>query len=172
MSRVRSPSPTPFEYNQCMNLAAASSFGILLFFLGTPGETLEIRVHGEQFKALEHILVEVENRGKTPIAICVELGQTSPSPGENGIQAVPSPFVVQANSAGEWHTLMIGPDVGSSRHPVVLEPDKSMPFPLRLSERGEMRLVLSYWLGALPDLDCGHTPRAEKQLKSKTFSVQ
>ena len=155
-----------------MNLGATISLGIMMSLFGAREPTLRVRLPKEQFKPLERITAEVENRGEAPITFCLEIGQTSPAPNEDGVESTPSPFIVQANSAGKWHTLMIGPDVGSSRHPVVLEADKSLPFPLRLRQEGKFRLLLSYWVGNRPELDCGHPPRGEKRLESRSFSVQ
>ena len=65
---------------------------------------------------------------------------------------------------------MIGPDVGSFRNPEVLAPGKSLEFPFRLNDSGQMRLRLSYWNGSLPGLNC-HAPRkGAKQVTSAYFT--
>lgn len=96
----------------------------------------------------------------------------SPTPDENGTEGTPSPFEVQAYSSGKWHTLLIGPDVGSSRHAVVLEAGKSAHFPFRLRETGQIRLILRYWAGARSDLDCAHPPKGQKKIESERFSLE
>ena len=145
---------------------------LLLALFGAHSTGLRITIPAPQFKALERIPAEIENASREPITFCVEFSQTSPSPDENGIEATPSPFAVQAYSSAKWHTLLIGPDVGSSRHAEVLEAGKSAQFPFRLRETGHIRLVLWYWVGAMPDLDCGHPPKGEKRRESKTFDVE
>jgi hypothetical protein len=144
----------------------------LLLLFGAHRTDLQITVPARQFKVLERIPAEIENSPSEPITFCVEFGQTSPSPDENGVEATPSPFVVQAYSSGKWHTLLIGPDVGSSRHSVVLEAKKSAQFPFRLRQTGQIRLVLWYWVGAVPNLDCTHPPKGEKKIESKAFIVE
>jgi hypothetical protein len=154
-----------------LNLGSSLTAVLLLALFGAHSTGLRITIPTRQFKALERIPAEIENPSTEPITFCVEFGQTSPSPDENGIEATPSPFAVQAHSEGEWHTLLIGPDVGSSRHPVVLEAGKTAQFPFRLRQTGQIRLVLWYWVGGMPDLDCGHPPKREKRLESEAFGV-
>jgi hypothetical protein len=90
---------------------------------------------------------------------------------EGEAEASPSPFLVQRKNGSNWNTLFIGPDVGSSRHAVVLDAGKSHEFPFRLNDSGTLRLVLYYWQGSTPDLDCGGTTKRAKQIVSKPFVV-
>ena len=147
-------------------------WAVPLLLSGAHGTVAQITVPARQFKMLESIPAKIENPSSKPITFCVEFGQTSPSPDENGIESTPSPFEVQAYSSGKWHTLLIGPDVGSSRRALVLEAGESADFPFRLREKGQIRLILWYWVGAMSDLDCRHPPKGEKGLKSKVFGVE
>jgi hypothetical protein len=160
------------EYNDDVNSSLAKTTGLILLLLGAHAKTLQIKIPGERFRPLERIPAEIENRGRTPITFCVEFGQTSPTPDENGIEAMPSPFELQANFDGKWHTLLIGPDVGSRRQAEVLEPGESRPYPFRLRETGKIRIVLSYWDGSMPKLECGHPPKGIKRLESDFFALE
>jgi hypothetical protein len=154
-----------------VNLSVAKSMRLILL-LGVHSAGVLISIPGDRFKSLERIPAEIQNLGNKPITFCAEIGQTSPSPGENGSESTPFPFEVQANSGRRWHTLMIGPDAGSLRHPEVLKPENSIVFPFRLRQTGKTRLVLTYWDGSIPTLDCGHPPKGVKRLKSQAFVVQ
>jgi hypothetical protein len=109
---------------------------------------VQVTVPAQSFKASERIAAKVANVGDHEILYCVEFGQTSfKGPGVENTETTPIPFYVQRKSGGRCSTLMIGPDVGSARSSVVLEPGQSHEFPFRLNDKGEMRLVLEYWIG-------------------------
>ena len=67
---------------------------------------------------------------------------------------------------------MIGPDVGSLKTREVLDPGKSLEFPFRLGDSGQMRLRLNYWNGALPSLDCHAPPKTAKLVTSAVFAIE
>ena len=124
------------------------------------------------FRSHDRIDVQITNKGKSAVSYCVEFGQFSFKTG-NGTAAdmepTPIPFYVQMDSAGRWGTLLIGPDIGSSRHAVVLKAGESQQYPFRLGDRGRIRLVLDYWVGE-KDTVC-EFPKSKKTTRSNTFVV-
>ena len=93
---------------------------------GTVFAQVKIVVPAEHYKVEDEIRATVRNLGDRPITICVEFGQTSIKTGD--VLSTPSPFWVQQYRSGKWSTLLNGPDVGSIRAPVVLEPGQSREF--------------------------------------------
>ena len=135
---------------------------------------VRITTSKREFTTHEQINVEVANRGKKPVMYCLEVGQVSFKTG-NGraedMEATPIPFYVQKFTARQkWSTLLIGPDVGSYRHPEILQPGQILNFPFRVSEGGRMRLVLDYWQGDNA-LACTN-PKARKTMLSNVFTVK
>jgi len=123
------------------------------------------------FKVSEQIAAKITNIGHQQISYCVEFGQWSAKElGADGIEATPIPFYVQRKSAGKWSTLPLGPDIGSLRKSALLQPGESHEFPFRLSNKGQMRLLLAYWIGKT-DLNCENLPQGEKKTRSKSFFV-
>lgn len=61
---------------------------------------------------------------------------------------------------------MIGPDVGSSKSPEVLDPGKSMEFPFRLGDSGQMRLLLERLFAKL---ELQRTPEGRKASDVSSF---
>jgi len=135
--------------------------------------TAQVKIHvsPSHHKQYETIHASVENAGSKPIAFCIQVGQTSPK-GGGETEATPSPFWVQKNSDGRWSTLLVGPDVGRFQHPEVLEPGKSLDFPFRLGESGQMRLRLTYWNGSRQSLVRDAPPKGAKAATSEPFAVQ
>jgi hypothetical protein len=135
--------------------------------------TAQVRIHvsPSHHKRYETIHTSVENAGSKPITFCIQVGQTSPK-GGGEIEATPSPFLAQKNSDGRWSTLLIGPDVGSLLQPEVLEPGKSLDFPFRLGESGQMRVRLTYWNGSQQSLACDTPPKGTKVATSEPFAVE
>ena len=130
---------------------------------------VKVVLPAKAFRVRETIQATVTNDGKVPVTYCVEFGQHSPK--GDAIETTPIPFYVQKRHEGRWSTLLIGPDIGSLRSPVVLEPGKSHQFPFALVDVGDMRLVLRYWVGDLENLNCSSPPKGTKTKKSKVFSV-
>lgn len=125
--------------------------------------SVEVHLHGK-------IAATVQNERNQPVTFCVEFGQTS-SDGTD-IEPTPSPFVVQQKRAGKWSTLLIGPDVGSNRVPVVLAPGESSRFPIRLNSVGQTRLQIFYWIGSEPGLTCDKPPKKPKRAESQVFTAR
>ena len=142
---------------------------LLLPLAGSAPAQVQVVLSAKSFKVRETIRAKVMNDGKVPVTYCVEFGQHSPK--GDTIESTPIPFYVQRRQDGKWSTLLIGPDIGSMQSPVVLEPGKSQEFPFRLTDAGEMRLVLRYWVGALEKLDCPNPQRQAKTRKSPVFSL-
>jgi hypothetical protein len=133
---------------------------------------VRVSTGGEEFKSHQQIPVMISNAGKNNVSYCVEFGQWSLKTGSgeaDDIEATPIPFYVQKQSGGKWGILLIGTDVGSSRHAVVLKAGESQQFPFRLGDRGRMRLVLGYWRGENDNV-CKF-PKGKKTARSKIFLV-
>ena len=147
-------------------------FAPMVLALSSLPATAQVKIHvsPSHHKTYETIHASVENAGSKLITLCIQGGQTSPK-GDGEIEATPSPFWVQKNSDGRWNTLLIGPDVGSLKHPEVLEPGKSLDFPFRLGESGQMRLRLTYWNGSQKSLACDAPPKGAKVATSAPFAV-
>jgi hypothetical protein len=124
---------------------------------------LKINVPEQHYKAREQIRAKVENADSRPVTICIGfLGV---------IENSPSPFRVERNSDGKWHTLIMGPDLGNQRTSLVLAAGESEEFFVRLSDSGRMRLRLDYWIGSIPKLDCDAPPKGSKLATSSVFTI-
>ena len=134
------------------------------------GRRPQIRIPATRYAAHEQIRAKIENDIKDSVTYCVAYGQTSMNDGE--VEATPSPFLVQRKDGSRWNTFLIGPDIGSIRHAVVLDAGESHEFPFRLNERGTMRLPLYYWKGSASNLDCGAVLKGANQIVSQSFEVQ
>jgi len=124
------------------------------------------------FTSHDRIDVQITNSGKNAVSYCVEFGQISFKTGTGtaeDMEHTPIPFYVQKENGGKWGTLLIGPDIGSSRHAVMLKAGESQHYPFRISDRGRMRLVLDYWRGENDDV-CEH-PKAKKTTRTNIFVV-
>jgi hypothetical protein len=144
---------------------------VLVLFSLTATAQVTIHVSPQRQKMYETIHARVENAGRKAVTFCVEVRQTSPK-GGGDIETTPSPFWVQRNNDGRWGTLIIGPDVGSLRRPEVLDHGKTLEFPFRLGDSGQMRLRLNYWSGSLPSLDCHAPPKSAKLVTSAVFAIE
>ena len=152
-----------------MKHVVLATVGPFLILSITTRAQVKVTVPVRQFKVQQKIYAKVENAGKDAVTLCVEAGQTSPLAG--GVEATPTPFWVQHHSNGKWSTLLIGPDVGGMKTPLVLEAGEAQQFPFRLNDYGEMRLRLNYWRGSIPDLDCKATPKGSKLVTSDVFTI-
>ena len=145
---------------------------------------VRIAVSPADLKSHDQIDVQITNDGKKTVSYCVEFGQVSykgepvpaegpdhtPIPSYVKVESTPIPFYVQKENGGKWSTLLIGPDVGSSRHAVTLQAGESQHYPFRLSDRGRMRLALEYWGGENNDV-CKY-PDGKKTTRSNIFVVK
>jgi hypothetical protein len=147
-----------------------AALGISLILATAAIAQVKITIPAQQYKAHDEIHAKIENAGGNAVTICVEFGQTSMKAGE--VESTPSPFWVQRNDNGKWGTLMIGPDVGSTRGSVVLEAGESKEFPFRLNDSGRMRLRLNYWLGSIPKLNCHAPPKDSRLATSSALKVE
>ena len=145
-------------------------FGLSLLLSNVSFAQVKITVPAQLYGPHEQIHAKVKNTGKSAVTLCVEFGQTSSK--EDGVESTPSPFWVQRIDKGKWGTLMIGPDVGSTRGAVVLEAGEFKEFLLRLGDSGKMRLRLSYWKGSMPGLDCNAVPKGSQQVSSGVFTIK
>ena len=104
------------------------------------------------------------------MSFCVEFGQWSFKGDGSPLEITPTPVYVQAHSREGWRTLLIGPDVGNNRQVVVLAPKETQQYPFRLTNSGQIRLVLDYWIGE-NDRACENPPH-RKTTKSNVFYVR
>lgn len=166
----RGPTQAQLHYNPGM--ARLICFCLVLYaFSSNAAAQVKIHVPQQHQKKYEKISASVENSGRKPVTFCVEFGQWSPK-GDGQVETTPYPFWVQQNHNGKWSTLINGPDVGSNRGPVVLVAGKSMEFPFRLGDSGQMRVRLNYWNGDMPTLDCHAPPKGAKLITSSVFTVE
>jgi len=134
---------------------------------------VRVTVPSSHFKSHERIVAKVENVGKRAVSFCVEFGQSSvradSGAGEIETETTPIPFYVERRACHRWSVLLIGPDVGSTRFPVVLDPGKAYEFPFRLSAKEEIRLVLDYWVG---ETESCHDSKGKRTTRSAVFLIQ
>jgi hypothetical protein len=118
---------------------------------------VQLAVPGADFKASEPVPVTVKNAGKEQISYCVALGQ--------------APLSAQKRSGSKWSSLPAGPDADSIKTLKVLGPGESQEFPFKVSDAGEIRLVLDYWIGST-GVNCKHPPKGKKQAQSGVFTIR
>jgi hypothetical protein len=124
---------------------------------------VRINVPGEQYKNHERIHATVRNAGTRPITVCIGfLGL---------LESTLSPFWIKRFSDGKWHTLIMGPDLGHERSPLVIAAGESEEFFVRLGDLGKMRLELDYWHGSITNLDCDAPPKGMKTTRSAAFRI-
>ena len=129
---------------------------------------VDVSVSSSTFKPEERIQAAVVNKSGAPVSYCVEFGQSSPH--GKTTESTPLPFYIEGRGGGRWSVLLIGPDIGSARHPVTLDSGTSQFFLFRLRNMGNMRLVLHYWPGERDDV-CEESARGKKTTRSKVFSI-
>ena len=144
------------------------ALSLFLILVGAAAAQVEVSLPANLFKPEDKIDARIVNKGRLPVSYCIEVGQWSPHAGS--IESTPIPFHVERKNDDKWSVLLIGPDVGSSRHSATLSPGASNEFPFRLNNIGEMRLVLHYWIGERDDA-CEGSTRGRKTAKSKVFSI-
>jgi hypothetical protein len=123
---------------------------------------VKINVAGQRFGRGEDIHAKVTNTGGKPITLCVEFTSMS---------KLPLPFAAQRNTDGKWGTLLLGSDSGPNGWALVLKAGESAEFPFQLSDPGKMRLILEYWQGAKPNLNCNSLPKGSKVFRSAVFTI-
>jgi hypothetical protein len=154
-------------------------FGIIgIVFCGTLSSAqVRVVVPKSNFQSQELIRAQVINATKEPISVCLEAGQWSME--RNEIQATPIPFLVQRPARRKWKylfrkrwsTLLIGPDIGSIRVPLVFAAGESQYFPFRLGDEGpRFRLALYYCRGE-KSLVCSPSPKGAKKSISGEFQL-
>jgi hypothetical protein len=136
---------------------------------------VRVTVPLQQYNLNDRIRAKIENVGSEPVTFCLEMGQTS----SDGVitESTPIPFIVQQSSEGTWRPFFIGPDAGKSWHRAfVLDPGNSHEFPFRLDHPGlrpgRMRLLLFYWSGSQPELDCAKPPKGARKTESAPFLMR
>ena len=138
------------------------------FFPGKASGQISLVVPTASVAPEQTIAAKVQNTSASAISYCVEFGQHSPM--GVTIEATPIPFYIEHRQDGKWSVLLIGPDIGSTRRPVVLRPGESHDFPFRLLDRGRMRLVLRYWIGEREDV-CSEPKKGRKTVRSAMFTI-
>jgi hypothetical protein len=150
------------------HLALATLGPFLILPIPTRAQ-VKVSVPVRRYEVQEKIYAKVENVGRDAVTLCLEAGQTSPL--ADGLEATSTPFWVQVHSNDKWSTLLIGPDVSSSKAPLGLAAGEAQEFSFRLSDYGEMRLRLKYWRGSKPDLNCKAPPKSPKVVTSHVFTI-
>jgi hypothetical protein len=131
---------------------------------------VKITLPKHQFKRHEQIDVALTNTGQQSVSFCVEFGQWSYKSETEPLVTTPTPVYVQQHTEKGWSVLLNGPDIGSSRHAVVLATGETQQYPFRLSDTGKMRIILNYWTGESDDV-CANASR-RKTTRSVVFLVQ
>jgi len=141
---------------------------MLLFCVSAIGQ-VQVNIPQPRYKQHDSIDVSVTNTSKKAVSFCVEFGHWS-FPDVDHLEATPTPVYVQRNNRGRWSTLLIGPDIGSIRHSVTVGPGESQHYPFRLSDQGQMRVIIDYWIGE-SDHTC-ENPKGRRTAKSRVFVVE
>jgi hypothetical protein len=102
------------------------AISLFLILVGAAAAQVEVSLPANLFKSEDKIDARVVNKGKLSVSYCVEMGQWSPHAGT--IESTPIPFQVERKNEDKWSVLLIGPDVGSSRHSVTISPGASSEF--------------------------------------------
>jgi len=125
-----------------------------------------VRVSAVPEEGTNSVSARVENHGDQPITFCVDYGQRSVN--GNIVEHTPIPFTIQAQSREQdWKPVNLNWNMGEGRRPVVLEAAKSSDFPFHLKLNGQFRLLLRYWNGSLPDMDCEKPAAGWREVKSQ-----
>ncbi len=152
------------------------TLGIVLCTVPTLAQ-VRLLVPKTTFQSNDLIRAQVVNATNEPIAVCLEIGQRSVEGGK--VESTPIPFLVQTRVHRKlkhffktrWDTLLIGPDVGELRAPLVFPAGKSQEFPFRLADEGpRFRLLLYYWKGK-PERDCSSLPNGARTAISSEFQL-
>jgi hypothetical protein len=141
---------------------------VLLLCVSAFGQ-LEIRVPQPRYKQRDRIDVVIANTSTKQVSFCVEYGHSSFRDADHA-ESTPTPVYVQRKDKRGWGTLLIGPDVGSMRSSATLGAGESQQYPFRLSDAGEMRIMVDYWIGA-SDRTC-QQPKRRKTAKSRVFVIE
>jgi hypothetical protein len=132
---------------------------------------VQVVVPKKQYKLHDKIDVAIANDSAQPVSLCVEFGHLSfPGEKDDVTETTPTPVHVQSKHGRKWSALLNGPDIGSSRHSVLLGSKETQHYPMRLSDSGEMRLVLGYWIGE--GVHACENPQGRKTAASHVFVVR
>jgi hypothetical protein len=117
------------------------------------------------------VATRVRNESGQAITFCVDAGQCSVS--GNIVEHTPIPHIVESrrNSEERWAAVDLGWNANEGRRVFVLEAGRSADFPFRIRPVGEIRLVLRYWTGAIPNLNCETPPVGWREIKSRTAAT-
>jgi len=116
----------------------------------------------------------VRNETAQPITVCVDMHYRSLTSSGAAIEATPHPFILQKEmhkGEGDWLTLRSATDFGGWHVPKVIDGGESAEYAFRAHDAGRLRLLLNYWRGAMPDVDCEKKPKGARKVKSKPFDA-
>jgi hypothetical protein len=112
----------------------------------------------------------VENRSSQPITYCVDFDQTSFK--ASFMQSTPTPFAIETEIRGKWQPLRSQPGVERLLRAVVLPPGQSKQYPFELiGGIGPVRLVLMYWVGSYPQLNCENPQASAFEARSQPIEL-
>ncbi|MGH9575196.1 MAG: hypothetical protein ACRD40_16910 [Candidatus Acidiferrales bacterium] len=140
-----------------------------LVLLAAPSVVAQVKINlpTGRYSVGDEIRAKVENRSKSAIAICIDIGRTSMNRGQQ--ESTPSPFWVEKKGQGKRSMLLAPDDLGFFEVSQVVASGEWLEFPLRLLDKGTLRLRLQYWQGDLPDLNCMKPGRRAKIASSPDF---
>ena len=142
---------------------------VLLCGAITAAAQIRIEVPNAAYKSRDRIDVDIVNTGASDVTYCVEYGYISFLDSDHS-ESTPTPAYVQQRNARHWSTLLIGPDIGSTRHPEILHSGESQHFPFRVNAHGTVRVVLEYRLGAYENF-CANR-KGMRVAKSREFPIE
>jgi hypothetical protein len=115
-----------------------------------PVGQVEVKVPKLSLQAGGSVDVQVSNSAQTPVSFCVQVGLVAYSDdGARSSELAPTPFYAQGQGKGasKWHTLKYAKGVAYSPYGDTLNSGQTRTYPMKILDRGEMRLVLRYVLG-------------------------
>lgn len=130
---------------------------------------LEIRIPQQRYKQHDRIDVVIANTSTKQVSFCVEYGYSSFRDADH-TESTPTPVYVQRKDKRGWGTLLTGPDVGRMMLSDSLGAGESQQYPFRLSDTGEMRIMVDYWMGQ-SDRTC-QQQKGRKTAKSRVFVIE
>ena len=128
-----------------------------------------VEVPSGHFKPQEEIKLRITNRLKRPIMICARYGPWS-FRSDGHPDWIWRPGYIEWKKGHKWGVLLDTPDVGPHGKIIEMKAEESKLFPFRLSDEGEMRVVIEYISGG-NDSIC-ESPKGKKIAKSRIFWIE
>ena len=151
-------------------LRMASCLLVFCALASAAAAQVRINISIPKMEGIPKIDATIQNQSNQPITVCLDLGYRSTS--GNVVETTPHPFDVQKQSQDSWSTLLNGTDIGGFHRPDLIQKGDSVDFPFQPKTPGHLRLVLHYWAGSVPSIDCEKAPKGARKVKSKAFDIR